>query len=349
VTNRLTETLGLLAVVTLVAGCGGNEAPPQASTTTPAATPPAEPAPAGVPTVAPAGTVVPVPNGPEGIVIGTSGVAAIAARDPAAIVLVDAATGAVRRTVPTDGAARHLSLSGPDGPVLVPLETSDELVELSLDDGSVVSRTTDVGRQPHDAVRTADGTIVVTNERGGGVVFVRDGAVVATLPAGPPQPGGAAVVGKYAAVADVQGNGVWIYDGSTRREVAQKRIGTKLTHALGLSDDLAAFADTDGGAVLIERINPEITEVARIEAPGKPYGLAYDAERRRLYVTLTATNQLQVVDLLNPDVPRIIGVVPTVQQPNSVAVDSRSGAVLVTGSSPNGTLQIITPDILPNA
>ena len=131
--------------------------------------------------------------------------------------------------------------------------------------------------------------------------------------------------------------------------VAQKRIGTKLTHAVGLSDDLAAFADTDGDAVLIERINPEITEVARIEAPGKPYGLAYDAARRRLYVTLTATNQLQVVDLVNPDAPRIVGVVPTVQQPNSVAVDPRSGAVLVTGSSPDGALQIVTPDLLPKA
>ena len=261
--------------------------------------------------------------------------------------LLDAATGAVRRTVPTDGAARHLSLAGPDGPVLVPLETSDELAELSLADGSVVSTTANVGRQPHDAVRTADGTIVVTNERGGGVVFVRDGAVVASLPAGPPQPGGAAVVGRYAAVADVQGNGVWVYDGSTRREVSQKRVGTKLTHAVGLSDDLAAFADTDGGAVLIERINPEITEVARIEAPGKPYGLAYDAQRRRLYVTLTATNQMQVVDLADAAAPRIIGVVPTVQQPNSVAVDPRSGAVLVTGSTPKGTLQIVTPDLLP--
>ena len=95
--------------------------------------------------------------------------------------------------------------------------------------------TTGVGRQPHDAVRTADGTIVVTNERGGGVVFVRDGTVVASLPAGPPQPGGIAVVGKYAAVADVQGNGVWVYDGSSRREVARKLLGTKLTHAVGLS------------------------------------------------------------------------------------------------------------------
>jgi sugar lactone lactonase YvrE len=346
-TNRLTEGLQLLAIATLVAACGGNDVPPQASTATPTATPPAEPAPAGVPTVSPAGRVVPVPNGPEGIVIGTSGVAAIAVRDPAAIVLVDAATGAVRRTVRTDGAARHLSLSGPDGPLLVPLESSDELIELSLSDGSVVSTTAEVGRQPHDAVRTADGTIVVTNERGGGVVFVRDGAIVASLPAGPPQPGGVAVVGQYAAVADVQGNGVWVYDGSTRREVAQKRVGTKLTHAVGLSDGFAAFADTDGGVVLIERIDPQITEVARIEAPGKPYGLAYDIQRRRLYVTLTATNQMQVVDLADIADPRIIGVVPTVQQPNSVAVDPRSGAVLITGSTPVGMLQIVTPDLLP--
>ena len=64
---------------------------------------------------------------------------------------------------------------------------------------------------------------------------------------------------------------------------------------------------------------------------------------------MTATNQMQVVDLADAAAPRIIGVVPTVQQPNSVAVDPRSGAVLVTGSTPDGTLQIVTPDLLPKA
>jgi len=148
-------------------------------------------------------------------------------------------------------------------------------------------------------------------------------------------------------VADVQGNGVWVYDGSSRTQVAQQQVGTKLTHAVTLSDDLVAFADTDGGAVLIERIAPQITEVAKVESPGKPYGLAYDAERRRLFVTLTESNQLQVVDMTDPSTPRVAGVVPTVRQPNSVAVDPRSGVVLVTGSVSEGTLQIITPDLLP--
>ena len=347
--NRLTEALCSVAVAVLVAGCGGDGSPVQTSAASPTSAPPAEPAPARVPAVPPAGRVVPLPNGPEGIVVGTSRVAAIAVRNPAAIVLVDASTGAVRRTIPTSGAARHLSLAGPDGPVLAPLETSDELVELSLADGDVVSMTTGVGRQPHDAARTADGTIVVTNELGGGVVFVRDGAVIASLPAGPPQPGGVAAVGRYAAVADVQGNGVWVYDGSSRQQVAQKQVGTKLTHALGLSDDLVAFADTDGDAVLIERIDPQITEVARVDAPGKPYGLAYDSQRRRLYVTLTATNQMQVIDLSDTANPQILGFAPTVQQPNSVAVDRTSGAVLITGSNPSGSLQIVTADQLPKA
>jgi DNA-binding beta-propeller fold protein YncE len=110
----------------------------------------------------------------------------------------------------------------------------------------------------------------------------------------------------------------------------------------------AAIADTDGGAVVIERIDPQITEVAKIDAPAKPYGVAYDSDRRRLYVTLTASNMIRVIDLSEAGTPRILGDIPTVRQPNSVAVDPRSGAVVVTGGGPDGSssLQIITPDLL---
>src|SRR5262249_13970491 len=150
--------------------------------------------------------------------------------------------GAVRQLVMTTGAARHLSLAGPAGPVLVPLEGSNELSQLSLADGTVLVTTTGVGHQPHDAAQTADGTIVVTNELGGGVVFVRDGKVVGSAPAGPVQPGGVAAVGNYAAVADVRGNGVWVYDPSTQKLVTHGPVGVKLTHAVRLSADLVAFA-----------------------------------------------------------------------------------------------------------
>jgi YD repeat-containing protein len=350
--NSRCRLVCLLMIGLLLAGCSGDVGSPSPTTTAVrarAARPAAEPAIAGVPAVPPAGNVVPIGNAPEGIAIGTSGIAAVAVRNPDGVELIDAATGAVRQTVPTDGAARHLSLAGPDGPVLVPLEGSNELCELDLADGRVTSTVAGVGRQPHDAAQTAGGTVVVTNELGGGVVFVRAGTVVASLPAGPVQPGGVAAVGDYAAVADVQGNGVWVYDASTHRQMARGPVGMKLTHAVATSGDMAAFADTDGGAVLVEHIDPQLAQIAKIDAPGKPYGLAYDAARRRLYVTLTASNLMRLIDISDATKPRILGDVPTVQQPNSVAVDPRSGNVLVTGSDPGGgsSLQIVTADLLP--
>ena len=337
-----------IAVGALVS-CGDRGSPARSTQTSArAAAAAAEPAIAPTPSVMPVGRVVPIGNAPEGIVVAASGIGAVAVRNPDAVQLFDASTGALRQTVPTVGAARHLSLAGPDGPVLAPLEGSNELSALTLD-GRVSFTATGVGRQPHDAARTAEGTIVVSSELGGGVVFVRDGAVVASLPAGPLQPGGVAAVGNYAAVADVRGDGVWVYDALTRRQVAHSPVGVKLTHAVALAGDLVAFADTDGGTIIIERINSQPTGVAKIDAPGKPYGLAYDAQHHRLYATLTASNLLRVIDLSDAAKPRVLGDVPTVQQPNSVAADPRSGEVLVTGSDPNGRsgLQIITADLLP--
>jgi hypothetical protein len=58
---------------------------------------------------------------------------------------------------------------------------------------------------------------------------------------------------------------------------------------------------------------------------------------------------MRLIDVSDATQPRILGDVPTVQQPNSVAVDPRSGDVLVTGSAPGGrsSLQIVTPALLP--
>jgi hypothetical protein len=58
---------------------------------------------------------------------------------------------------------------------------------------------------------------------------------------------------------------------------------------------------------------------------------------------------MRLIDVSDAMQPRILGDVPTVQQPNSVAVDPRSGDVLVTGSDPDGAsgLQIVTAAELP--
>lgn len=327
-------TAVVLAAAILAASCSTD------TEALPTSTPAAEPAAAPESTM-PAGAVVPLAGGPEGIVVTSSGIAAVGVRGPDGIRLLDAATGAERAFVPTSGAPRHLSLAGPDGPVLAPLEQTDELLSVDPATGAVLDLVADVGRQPHDAVAVSDGTIVVTNEMGGGVVFVRDGKVASSLPPGPVQPGGVAAVGDLAAVADVQGNGIWIYGGE--KLVTQAPLGTKLTHALSLGGDLAAFADTDGGAVFIERIGRDVSEIARIETPGKPYGLAFDPRRQLLLITLTESNVLRAVDIADPAAPRWVADIPTVRQPNSVAVDPVSGSVLVTGSDPgdDSSVQII--------
>lgn len=244
--TRTTLACLIAAAIPVVAACRGDVAPQASAPSTTAAlggTAPAEPAIAGAPSTPPVGRVVAIGPGPEGVVVARSGIGAVAVRNPDGIELFDATTGAVSRRIPLEGAARHISLAGPDGPVLVPLEGSNELVQLDLAQGAVL----------------------------------------------------------------------------------------------------------DGGAVFVERIDPKLTEVARIDAPGHPYGPAYDANRKRLYVTLTASNLLRVIDLSDVTRPRVVGDVAVVQQPNSVAVEPHSGDILIAGVGPagRGSLQIVSPTLLP--
>jgi DNA-binding beta-propeller fold protein YncE len=76
-----------------------------------------------------------------------------------------------------------------------------------------------------------------------------------------------------------------------------------------------------------------------VPLPGTPYGLAYDPLRDRLWVTLTAANQLVGFDT-HADPPREIARIPTVRQPNTVAVDGTTGALAVAGADA-GTLQLV--------
>ena len=263
----------------------------------------------------------------------------------------------MKQFVPTQGSPRHLELAAPDGPVIVPLEQSDTVEEISLSDGSVSNMVTGVGRNPHDANQAANGTIVVANELGGGVIFLRDGKQVGSLPPGPVQPGGVAIVDNYAAVSDVRGLGIWVYDVTTGQQVAQQEVGQQLTHAIALAPrgepstdgptkGVVAVADTVGGSVYLEKITPQVEQVARIDGIERPYGMAFDAARNRLYVALSGQNLLRTYDVSDPANPKALGDVPTAQQPNAVAVDPQNGSVLVTGTA-DGLLQVIPSAALP--
>ncbi|MDQ3642817.1 MAG: YncE family protein, partial [Actinomycetota bacterium] len=113
-----------------------------------------------------------MPGGaPEGVVADSvSGVVAVALRNPSRLALIDTRTAQVTRVVPVPGAARHLQLVAPGGPVIVPGEDTDVVARVDLRTGEVQAQTK-VGRQPHDAA-AVDGRLYVADELGGTTTVV---------------------------------------------------------------------------------------------------------------------------------------------------------------------------------
>jgi DNA-binding beta-propeller fold protein YncE len=167
------------------------------------------------------------------------------------------------------------------------------------------------GRQPHDAARAR------------GRTFVGPGGVAATT--------GHDLVG----VVRVRERALELFDSATLRSAGKVDVGIGPTHVVGAG---ARFfvVDTRGDALLEVRTSP-LRVHRRTHLAGAPYGIALDRERRRFWVTLTATNR--VAELTDR---RLLRTFPSVRQPNSVAVDPRTGRVFV-ASRRDGVLQLLDP------
>jgi len=329
-------TAVVMAAALVACGDGGGSADrPRTDVPEPAAAPAAA---ADLP-----GRIVALSGEPEGLVWDTTtGTIAAAVRNPGGVVLVDAASGAERARIPLAGAARHLQLAGPGGPVLVPTENNDRLYRLALADGTVTGDTP-VGRQPHDAAPAAGGRVFVGDELADTVHIVApDGS--SEVVAAPAQPGGVASSpdGSVVVVVGVRGRRIEAYtpDG---RSLGATACGVGPTHVRAGAGGLFYVADTQGGAVLVFRAGSEgIRQVGQVKTDGgAPYGLAVDTARSRLYVTLTATNQLRSYRI---DGDKLIAESEwaSVRQPNDVAVDDATGRVVVAGTA-DGVLQFIDP------
>jgi len=296
----------------------------------------AEPARAPGPQRRPAGRVVPVGPGPEGVVVdGRTGLAAVGLRDPDALALVDVRTGAVRRRVALPAAPRHLQLA-PPSTVLVPAEDADALVEVRLPGGQ--ARTIRTGAHPHDATSLGD-RVYVADEFGSTLSVLRGGRLERQVPVDV-QPGGIAAVGEQVAIVSVRAYTVELVDPRTLRGLGSQSAGEGPTHLVVDGDGRLYIADTRGDALVVFATRPRLRWIARVPLPGSPYGLAADPRRGRVWVTLTARNEL--VEVAAGDRPRRVRALPTVRQPNTVAVDPRTGRVVV-ASRTDGTLQLVDP------
>jgi DNA-binding beta-propeller fold protein YncE len=300
--------------------------------------PAAEPASSGPLTERPAGRVVPVGFKPEGVVADpVTGLVAVGLREPDELALVDGRSGEVARRVRLPGAPRHLQLAGDGGPVLVPAERADALTRVSLPRG--VPDSVPVGMFPHDATR-AGGRIFVGDEHGN-TLSVIDGDQARGFPIAT-QPGGLAPIdgGRAVAVVSVRERVVELYDTETLELLDSAPAGAGPTHVIAGSQGRFYVADTAGDGLLVFETRPELRLTRRVALLGSPYGVTVDRVRARLWVTLTAANEL--VELSGGARPRVLRTFPTVRQPNTVAVDPATGRVFVTGKA-EGVLQLFDP------
>jgi DNA-binding beta-propeller fold protein YncE len=154
------------------------------------------------------------------------------------------------------------------------------------------------------------------------------------------QPGGIVAVGDRIGVVSVRAYTFELLDPETLRGGGSQAAGAGPTHAVADPDGRVYVTDTRGDALSVFATRPRLKFVGRVRLPGSPYGIAIDPRRGRLWVTLTARNEL--VELSLGDVPRERRRLRTVRQPNTVAVDLRRGRVAV-ASRTDGTLQVVDP------
>jgi DNA-binding beta-propeller fold protein YncE len=145
-----------------------------------------------------------------------------------------------------------------------------------------------------------------------------------------PGPSGAALV----AVVDDRARTLTIRDARTRHVLSSAPAGVGPTHVACAGSARCYVADTRGDALLVFAIGDDgraLRLTRRVYLPGGPYGIAVDARRHRLWITAPGRNELALLPAHGR--PHVLARFATVRQPDTVRVDARTGAAIVTPAS----------------
>lgn len=86
-------------------------------------------------------------------------------------------------------------------------------------------------------------------------------------------------------------------------------------------EELIWVTDAQLDALLVFQVESGLALSRRVALPGAPWALAYDAPRERLWITLTARNEVAAVRA--GESPGIVGTYDTLRAPRSIAVADR--------------------------
>jgi hypothetical protein len=325
-------TVLLPALAAVTGGCGSTTPVP------PPLSPAARPARAPATAVLPAGRVLRVGPLADAVAADPNAhIFAVAVHDPSRLIIVGSQTGRIRERVAIPTGTRRADAPPPAPAVfLVPAETGRRALAIRP------ALRTPTGELPPGAALVV-GRTFVADARAAAVVALDRGRPTRTLPA-TIHAGGlvAADFDRRLAVVATRERTLSLYDPRTLRRVAQLPAGAGPTNVVAGGDRLYV-ADTRGDAILVFATDAgrrPLARAGRIALPrgSAPYGLALDPVRQRLWVTLTARNELVSLPIAGRAGP--VRRLATVQQPDAVAVDSALGTVAVTGRA-GGVLQLI--------
>ncbi|WP_327117002.1 hypothetical protein OHB12_06295 [Nocardia sp. NBC_01730] len=332
------------ALLVVLAGCssgtGGNDQPTREPAT--AAVAPAA-------SVRPAGEVFALANPVGGLLAeaGTGQLAALAASSDTTAMLSVVDPAKLTRVGPggtPDPGMRTLQLpahgaglaQGKPGEVLVP--AANRVIRVDLATG--VMTEIPVDGDARSVQQREDGSLIVGTADGKVRTVSPDGKVAETV-SGLASADAVALTGDHVSVLDRRQTSLTQLDRGADRLGLALRAGDGATNLVTDPFGRIVVADTAGNELLVYSAGPLVLR-QRFPVGSSPYALAYDQRSDTVWVTCTQSNEVVGFDL-STGIPEEVGRYSTVRQPNSVAIEQRTGDLFV-GSATGDGLQRIGAD-----